>query len=83
MPAQRRLVRPVALAAILLASAPCVLAVPVTALVALASGGYGVYLREGAGRRLVGVTPGLFSSTLVEVEGPDLHEGATVEVPSP
>ena len=30
MPAQRRLVRPVALAAILLASAPCVLAVPVT-----------------------------------------------------
>ena len=60
-----------------------VLAVPVTALVALAGGGYGVYLREGAGRRLVGVTPGLFSSTLVEVEGPDLHEGATVEVPSP
>jgi hypothetical protein len=64
------------------ATATGVLAVPITALVALAGGGYGVYLREGDGRRLVGVTPGLFASTLVEVEGPDLREGATVEVPS-
>lgn len=59
-----------------------VLAVPVTALVALAGGGWGLYLVETGGRRLVGVTPGLFTDTLVEVDGPDLTEGATVEVPA-
>lgn len=59
-----------------------VLAVPVTALVALAGGGWGLYLLENGGRRLVGVTPGLFTDTLVEVTGPDLDEGATVEVPA-
>jgi hypothetical protein len=59
-----------------------VLAVPVTALVALAGGGYGLYLVENGTRRLVGVTPGLFDDTLVEVTGPDLREGATVEVPA-
>ena len=58
-----------------------VLAVPVTALVALAGGGYGVYLRDGGERRLVPVTPGLFANTLVEVRGDALHEGDTVEVP--
>jgi peptidoglycan hydrolase-like protein with peptidoglycan-binding domain len=58
-----------------------VLAVPVTALVALAGGGYGVYLRDGGERRLVPVTPGLFANTLVEVQGDALHEGDTVEVP--
>ena len=37
----------------------------------------------GAGaRRLVGVTPGLFSDTLVEVRGDQLRAGATVEVPA-
>jgi peptidoglycan hydrolase-like protein with peptidoglycan-binding domain len=59
-----------------------VLAVPVTALVALAGGGYGVYLLAGGTRQLVGVTPGLFSETLVQVEGAGLQEGATVEVPA-
>jgi peptidoglycan hydrolase-like protein with peptidoglycan-binding domain len=59
-----------------------VLAVPITALVALAGGGYGLYLLDGGTRRLVGVTPGLFSETLVEVSGGDLREGATVEVPA-
>jgi peptidoglycan hydrolase-like protein with peptidoglycan-binding domain len=59
-----------------------VLAVPVTALVALAGGGYGVYLRDGGARRLVAVTPGLFASTLVEVRGDALREGAAVEVPA-
>jgi len=59
-----------------------VLVVPVTALVALAGGGWGLYLVEGGARRLVGVTPGLFTDTLVEVSGPDLSEGATVEVPA-
>lgn len=63
-------------------SAKDVLAVPITALVALAEGGYGVYLLDGGTRRLVGVTPGLFSQTLVQVEGADLHEGSTVEVPA-
>jgi peptidoglycan hydrolase-like protein with peptidoglycan-binding domain len=62
--------------------APDVLAVPVTALVALAGGGYGVYVVEGTTRRLVGVTPGLFADTLVQVAGDALHEGDTVEVPN-
>jgi peptidoglycan hydrolase-like protein with peptidoglycan-binding domain len=63
-------------------SATGVLAVPVTAIVALAGGGWGLYLVEDGTRRLVGVTPGLFTDTLVEVSGPDLHEGTTVEVPA-
>jgi hypothetical protein len=57
-----------------------VLAVPVIALVALAGGGYGVWLRAGTQRRLAGVTTGLFAETLVEVRG-DVHEGDLVEVP--
>jgi peptidoglycan hydrolase-like protein with peptidoglycan-binding domain len=63
-------------------SAKGVLAVPITALVALAGGGYGVYLLDGGARRLVGVTPGLFSDTLVQIEGDGVREGATVEVPA-
>jgi peptidoglycan hydrolase-like protein with peptidoglycan-binding domain len=62
-------------------SATGVLAVPITALVALAGGGYGVYVRDGGARRLVAVTPGLFADTLVEVRGDALREGDTVEVP--
>lgn len=58
-----------------------VLAVPVTALVALAGGGYGVYVRAGGERRLVPVTPGLFANTLVEIRGDALREGDKVEVP--
>ncbi len=58
-----------------------VLAVPITALVALAGGGYGLYLLDGGERRLIGVTPGLFSDSLVEVRGGELSENATVEVP--
>jgi hypothetical protein len=58
------------------------LAVPVTALVALAGGGYGVYRRDGAGRRLVAVSPGIFANTLVEVRGDALRAGDTVEVPA-
>jgi peptidoglycan hydrolase-like protein with peptidoglycan-binding domain len=64
------------------ASAEHVLAVPITALVALAGGGYGVYVLDGGTRQLAGVTPGLFSDTLVEVKGSGLREGATVEVPA-
>lgn len=59
-----------------------VLAVPITALVALAGGGYGVYLDDGDGRRLVSVVPGLFATTLVQVTSADLHVGDKVEVPA-
>lgn len=59
-----------------------VLAVPITALVALAGGGYGLYLLDGAERRLVGVDTGLFSDTLVQIDGAGVREGMTVEVPA-
>jgi hypothetical protein len=59
-----------------------VLAVPITALVALAGGGYGVYLLDGGARQLVGVKPGLFAETLVQIDGDGVREGATVEVPA-
>jgi multidrug efflux pump subunit AcrA (membrane-fusion protein) len=59
-----------------------VLAVPLTALVALAGGGYGVWVVHPGGRHLVGVTPGLFASTLVQVESGGLAAGDAVEVPS-
>jgi hypothetical protein len=58
-----------------------VLTVPITALVALVGGGYGVYLLDAGARRLVGVTPGLFSDTLVELKGAAVREGSRVEVP--
>jgi hypothetical protein len=56
-----------------------VLAVPVTALLALAEGGYGVELVDHAGRHhLVAATTGLFANTLVEVSGPGLAVGERV-----
>jgi len=56
-----------------------VLALPVTALLALAGGGYGVELAGPDGKdRLVGVTTGLFANTLVEVSGPDIRAGLKV-----
>jgi peptidoglycan hydrolase-like protein with peptidoglycan-binding domain len=58
-----------------------VLAVPVTALVALAGGGYGVYRRDGATRTLVAVTPGVYAGSLVEIRA-GLKEGDVVEVPA-
>ena len=58
-----------------------VLVVPITALVALADGGYGLYLLDRGARRLIGVTTGLFSDTQVEVKGDGLGEGSKVEVP--
>jgi peptidoglycan hydrolase-like protein with peptidoglycan-binding domain len=59
-----------------------VLAVPINALVALAGGGYAVELVHGPGRRLVAVTTGLFTSTLVQVSGAGLSPGSRVEVPA-
>lgn len=55
-----------------------VLAVPVTALLALAEGGYGLQVVDGAATRVVPVTTGLFADGQVEVSGPDVREGMTV-----
>jgi peptidoglycan hydrolase-like protein with peptidoglycan-binding domain len=62
-----------------------VLAVPITALVALAEGGYGVEILDSADRRrLVAAQTGLFDemANLVEISGPDLAEGVRVVVPT-
>jgi hypothetical protein len=63
-------------------SAAGVLAVPVNALLALAGGGYAVQVVTGSTSHLVGVTTGLYSSTLVQVSGPGIAAGERVEVPS-
>ncbi|MET7419280.1 peptidoglycan-binding domain-containing protein [Dactylosporangium sp. NPDC005555] len=55
-----------------------VLSVPVSALVALAEGGYGLQLLDGDGVRTVAVTTGLFAEGRVEISGPDVREGLTV-----
>jgi Putative peptidoglycan binding domain len=59
-----------------------VLAVPVSALLALADGGYGVDVVTGKASHLVGVTTGLYSDTLVQVSGSGIAVGTLVEVPS-
>uniref|UniRef100_UPI000DE3843B peptidoglycan-binding protein n=1 Tax=Nonomuraea lactucae TaxID=2249762 RepID=UPI000DE3843B len=56
-----------------------VLAVPVGALLALAEGGYGVQVVEGASTRYAAVETGMFADGKVEVDG--VPEGATVAVP--
>jgi peptidoglycan hydrolase-like protein with peptidoglycan-binding domain len=67
-----------------LRTAEDVLAVPVSALLALAEGGYAVEVDEGAATRLVGVKLGLFADSSVEVtptaDG-QLAEGDEVVVP--
>jgi peptidoglycan hydrolase-like protein with peptidoglycan-binding domain len=58
-----------------------VLAVPVSALLALAGGGYGLEVVTPSGaHRLVGVTAGLFASGEVQVSGPGITAGARVVV---
>src|SRR6202042_1613368 len=52
------------------AQAGGVLAVPISALVALAGGGYAVPVITGSTAHLPGVRTGLFSSSLVQVAGP-------------
>ena len=64
------------------AQARDVLAVPVSALVALAGGGYAVDVVQGGAAHLVAVQTGLFSQTLVQVSGPGLAAGARVQVPA-
>ena len=61
-----------------------VLAVPVTALLAQPGGSYAVEAVSGGARRRVPVRTGLFDETsgLVEVAGPGLAAGASVEVPA-
>jgi peptidoglycan hydrolase-like protein with peptidoglycan-binding domain len=65
------------------ARASGVLAVPISALVALAGGGYAVQVITGGTAHLTGVRTGLFNSSLVQVTGPGLWPGLRVEVPSP
>ncbi|MEV0455609.1 peptidoglycan-binding protein [Catellatospora methionotrophica] len=60
---------------------PDVLTVPVSALVALREGGYGVEVVEGGASRYVAVETGLFSAGRVEVTGEGLAEGMTVGIP--
>ena len=59
-----------------------VLAVPVNALLALAGGGFGVDVVTGKTSRLVGVSTGLYSNTLVQVSGARISPGVRVEVPA-
>jgi peptidoglycan hydrolase-like protein with peptidoglycan-binding domain len=60
-----------------------VLAVPISALLALREGGYGLELVENGTSRLIGVKVGLFADGMVEVSGAGLAEGATVGIPKP
>lgn len=62
-------------------SATNVLALPVTALLALAEGGYAVEVVDEGSTRLVRVETGLFADGLVEVTGSGLSAGDVVIVP--
>ena len=59
-----------------------VLAVPVTALLAVQGGGYGVDVVTAHSSHLVGVTTGLYSNTLVQVSAPGIAAGMRVQVPA-
>lgn len=59
-----------------------VLTVPVSALLALAEGGYGVQVVDGATTKIVAVETGLFADGKVEIKGDGLQAGMKVGVPS-
>jgi peptidoglycan hydrolase-like protein with peptidoglycan-binding domain len=61
---------------------PNALTVPVTALLALAEGGYGLQVVDGAATRIVAVQTGLFADGRVEITGTGLQAGMKVAVPS-
>ncbi|MCP3996633.1 MAG: HlyD family efflux transporter periplasmic adaptor subunit [bacterium] len=58
-----------------------VMAIPVSALVALQEGGYAVEMQAGNGTQLVAVEPGFYADGLVEVESAGLSVGDMVVVP--
>ncbi|HWW91501.1 MAG TPA: peptidoglycan-binding protein [Solirubrobacteraceae bacterium] len=58
-----------------------VLAVPATALLATAGGGYAIEALEGTRRIALAVTPGMFANGYVQIEGPGVHGGLTVTEP--
>jgi hypothetical protein len=58
-----------------------VLAIPASALVATAGGGYAIEVLEGGRRAPLAVTPGMFANGYVEIEGPGVHEGLIVTEP--
>jgi peptidoglycan hydrolase-like protein with peptidoglycan-binding domain len=57
-----------------------VLATPISALLALAGGGYGVEVVDGGVHHLVGVTTGMFTGSQVAVSGAGINAGTTVVV---
>jgi peptidoglycan hydrolase-like protein with peptidoglycan-binding domain len=59
-----------------------VLTVPVSALLALAEGGYGVQVVDGTTTKIVAVETGLFADGRVEIKGDGLQVGMKVGVPS-
>jgi hypothetical protein len=59
-----------------------VLAVPVSALVALAEGGYGIEVVSPAGSQYLAVKPGMFANGLVEISGDGISAGMRVGVPA-
>lgn len=59
-----------------------VLAVPVTALVALAEGGYGVQVVDDGKTTYIAVQTGMFADGKVEISGGGITEGTEVGVPS-
>jgi membrane fusion protein, multidrug efflux system len=61
---------------------PDVLTVPVTALVVLAEGGFGLQVFENGTTRAVAVETGLFADGKVEIKGTGLQAGMKVVVPS-
>ncbi len=58
-----------------------VLTVPVSALLALAEGGYGLEIVEQGRSRIVAVKAGMFAGSRVEVSGAGLRPGTRVRVP--
>ncbi len=59
-----------------------VLTVPISALLALAEGGYAVEVLGDTDRQLIAVDTGLFADGQVEISGTGIEPGTTVVVPT-